>query len=216
MLQVPAAARPRAIERQRQLHAHLAHQQQVPAALQRASRPQVHRRGLAQRLLSLQPHRRAGCRTTSAPRPDRADAVRRSERLHPGAPPADPRAQQHLGDERQLGAGAALRHDAVSRQQHAQHRLRSGDARVLAGVSRSDHAGEVSRRPRPRLRPVRQPDARRHQPGAGELEVDQRQRQLFEDAREPPVQAPAATFARWASTPTSPAMAPGSSISTRT
>ena len=185
--EVPADARRGAIERQRQLHAHLAHQQQVPAAVQREGRPQVQRCGHAQRLLSLQPHRRAGCELFRHRDADRADAVRRSERLHPGAPPADPRAQQHLGDERQLGARAALRHDAVSGQQHAQHRLRSGGARVLAGVSRSDHAGEVSRRARPRLRPVRQPDARRHQPGAGELEVDQRQRQLFEDAREPPV-----------------------------
>ena len=47
-------------------------------------------------------------------RSDRADPLRRPERLLPGAAAADPRAEQHLGAERQLGAGAALRLDPRS------------------------------------------------------------------------------------------------------
>ena len=61
--------------------------------------------------------------------------------------------------------------------------LRPGDARLLADLSRSDHAREVPRRAHPRLRPVRRADARRDQPDRDQLEVDERQRQLLEVRR---------------------------------
>ena len=59
------------------------------------------------------------CSDYFAARAERRQPLRRSERLHPGAPAADSGAEQHLGAERQLGAGAALRPDALPGQQHA-------------------------------------------------------------------------------------------------
>ena len=182
---VPAARRRRALERLDQLHAHVAHQEPVPAALLGQGVAQVERHEHPHGLLSLQQDRRARRQLLRHRRPVRADAVRRSARLHPGAAAEDPRAERHLGDERQLGARPALRDDALPGQQHAQRALRPERARLLADVSRPDHAGEVPRRPHPRLRPVRLADARRHQPDPDQLEVDQRQRHLV-DVRRPP------------------------------
>ena len=85
------------------------------------------------------------CSNYYEPGLDDRQPVRRSERLHPEAPAADPRDQQHLGAERQLGAGAALRLDAVPRQSVAVDRLRSGDARLLAELHRPRSARPASR-----------------------------------------------------------------------
>ena len=92
--------------------------------------------------------------------PDRAEPVRRSARLPAEAASADPRRQQHVGDERQLGDDAAVRLDRLPRQQHVDRRFRSGDARLLADVRRPDDGGQVSAGSDPRLR-QRGPDARR-------------------------------------------------------
>ena len=55
--------------------------------------------------------------------------------------------------ERQLGDGAALRHYAIPRQQHAQHSVRSVDARLLRrDYIKPDRVSESSRCQNPRLR----------------------------------------------------------------
>ncbi len=88
--------------------------------------------------------------------------------------------EQHLGAERQLGDVAALRHDALPRQQHAEHSVRSVDARLQVELQQPDHGAEVpAGRPDQRLRRAGRPDARRDQPDPDQLEVDQRQRGLL-------------------------------------
>ena len=119
-------------------------QRQVPAAVQRQGRAQADGQGVADRLLSVQPHRRAVRELHR--RSGRPEPVHRHRRLHPEAAAADPGAEQHLGLERQLGGGAAIRLDAVPGQSLAVDRLRSGTARLrveLPGPDRSDRRAEV-------------------------------------------------------------------------
>ena len=63
-----------------------------------------------------------------------------------GAQAADSGAEQHLGPEQQLGAGAAVRDDVVSGRQHAEHRLRSAHPRLLADATRTRFSSTSSRR----------------------------------------------------------------------
>ena len=58
---LPAAARHRRRQRHQQLYAHGRDQQPLPAGIHVQSRAQVQRQGVADRLLPVQPHRRAGC-----------------------------------------------------------------------------------------------------------------------------------------------------------
>ena len=175
-------------QRQHELHPDLAHQQQVRSCTRQA-RAQVHRQGVAERLLPVQPHRMSRAPTTSAPptRPSRtASPIRTTTILRAAA--ADPGAEQHLGAQQQLGAGAAVRQDAISRQRHAHHRFRSGDARLLADVSEPDSIEQVSAGADPRLRPGHGARARRDQPDRDQLEVHQRERHAVESRRRAHVQ----------------------------
>ena len=113
--EVPAAAGHQRRQRQRELQPHVADQVDLDAGVHREGRAQVHRQGLAERLLSLQPLERAVRELLRHRGSDRAEPLRRPARLHPGAPAEDSGAEQHLGAERQLGDGAALRDDARSR-----------------------------------------------------------------------------------------------------
>ena len=95
--EVSAAARFERLQRQRQLQPHVADQVQVDAGIHRQGRAQVHRPGVADRFLSLQPVGRAVRELLRDGRPDRAEPVCRPARLPPEAAAADPRDQQHLG-----------------------------------------------------------------------------------------------------------------------
>ena len=90
----------------------------------RQGRSPLQRQGFAERVLSLQQDRRA-LRQLLGARAERRQSLCRSRRLHPAAPRAHARAQQHLAAEQQHGGDAALRLEPVPRQQHAVHRFRS-------------------------------------------------------------------------------------------
>ena len=127
------------------------------AGIHGQGRAQVHRQGVADRLLPLQPHRRAVRELLRHRGSDRAEPLRRSERLPPEAAAADPGAEQHLGAERQLGAGAALRLTRFPDNNTLTHRLRPGDARLLVDVPRA--RSRVPKFPQVRIRGY---DQRRH------------------------------------------------------
>ncbi len=78
-----AAARHRPGQRQRQLHAHVAHQEQVRAALLGQARAQDHRQRLAERLLPVQQDTGAVRELLRLGRSERAEPLRRSQRLLP-------------------------------------------------------------------------------------------------------------------------------------
>ena len=214
---VHADARHRSGQRQHELHAHVAHQEQFLPAVLGQARAQVHRQRLAQRVLPVQQHERARGQLLRQRRPERADPLRRSERLLPAAAAADPGAEQHLGAEQHVGAGAAVREDGIPGQRHGHDRLRSAQPALLDDLQEPDSAGQVSPGPDPRLRSgPRRAHARRDQPDRDQLEVDQRERDAVESLPARTRSSSAATGGRWASTPSSPATAPASSISTRT
>ena len=149
-------------------------------------------------------------------RSERAEPLRRPQRLLPGPQATDSRAQQHVGAEQQLGAGAALRDDVVPGQQHAQRRLRSANARLLADVCEPDSARQVPAGAHPRLRRPEHPHDGRHQPerrSTGSRRAPTRATRSWSARTR---SRPAATGARSASTLTLPATAPGTSTSTRT
>ena len=108
-------------QRHRQLHAHVARQQQVRAALLGQARAQDHRQYFAERLLSVQQDPGAVLELLRLGRSERAEPLRRPQRLLPAAQAPDPGHQQHLGPEQQLGAGAALRDDELPGRQHVEH-----------------------------------------------------------------------------------------------
>ena len=143
-----AAGRPR--QRHVELRQHGADQRPLPAGIHRQGGAQDQRQGVADRLLLVQPHQRAVLELLRAGA-QWSQPLRGSERLSPEAAAADPRAQQHLGDQRQLGAGAALRLDAVRRQQHDDDRLRSVDAGLLAELPRPDQPDRRAEVPRGRI-----------------------------------------------------------------
>ena len=132
---VPAAAGHQRRQRREQLQPHVAHQEQFRDGDCAQDGAQVHRQGVVDRLLSLQPNQRAVPELLRHRGSERAEPLRRSARLHPAAPAAAAGVEQHLGAERQLGDVAALRHDALPGQQHAVDSVRSVDARVQLELS---------------------------------------------------------------------------------
>ncbi len=177
---LPAAGRG-CRQRHQQLHAHGRDQQQVPAGIHDQGRAQVHRRGVAERLLPLQPDRRARCQLLRG-RVERRNALRRSQRLPPEAAAADPGDQQQLGGREQLSALPAFRDDAIPRQLDDDDRFRPVDPGILAVLPRArrpDRRSQVSQRIDLRLQQLRRDHAL-----VPHLQVVEHQRQLL-DARRP-------------------------------
>ena len=195
---LPPAAGRRCRQRHQQLHAHGRDQQQVPAVYSDQGRAQVHRQGLADRLLPLQPHRRAG-RQLLRGRAQRRHPLRRSQRLPPEAAAADPGHQQHLGAGRQLGAGAALRLDAISSTTRTMtidfDPATLGILAVVPRPRRPDRRAEVSERLDLRLQQLRRDHAL-----VPHLQLVEHERRLFEARRPPHVQGRRRLPSRLAST----------------
>ena len=214
---VPPGARHRSRQRQHELHADVAHQEQLLAVVLGEARAQVHRQRLADRLLSVQQHQRALRQLLRHRRPVRAEPLRRSERLPPGAAPADPGAEQHLGVEQHVGARPAVRQDQFSRQQHADAstsireacRSRPPSRTRFSWTSFRRSASAATTRARARARSARstRPRSTGNRPAR-----TRRCRKSSARTRS----SSAATGGTWRSIPTSPATAPGISTSTRT
>ncbi len=192
------------------------HRQPSRRRIHRQGRAQVHRQGVAHRLLPVQPDGRAcsnyfGTADQTEPNrfadPDDYILVRRPQILA---------LNNTWVLERQLRAGAALRHDAVPGQQHAEPPT---SIRTL-GFSSTFLTDQISGRSSPAsvsaATTCSPGDARRDQPDRDQLEVVGRQRQLLEVRRNAHLQVRRRLPARSASTPTSRATARGSSSSTRT
>ena len=132
-------------------------QVEVDAGIHGQGRTQIHRQGVADRLLSLQPVERAVRELFRLRRPERSEPLRRSARLHPGAAAENPGAEQHVRAERHTVLALRFGFTRFPDNNTLTLPFDPIDARILAELPEPDHAAEIPAGADPWLRHASRP-----------------------------------------------------------